>query len=130
MSLVIPKKYRFENKSNSLTKRLRIYVNKQYSLSVIQGLYTYGNDEGLYEVAVMNNDCLDYDTPITDDVIGYCTKEDVLKYLNQLDKWVLEQELISHEADLLNHVNDHNATECIRASMDTIYGQLEDLNKE
>lgn len=42
-----------------------------YGVSVID--FGYGSDRGLYEIAVLAGDSLCYDTPVTDDVIGYCT---------------------------------------------------------
>lgn len=53
-----------------------------YGVSVVRGQYTYGGVEGLYEVAVLDNTGnLTYDTPITDDVLGYLTEEDVTKIM-------------------------------------------------
>lgn len=46
-----------------------------YGVSVVQGPYTYGNEDGLYELAVMFNGRICYTTPITQDVIGYLTLE-------------------------------------------------------
>lgn len=49
-----------------------------YSASVIRGPYTYGGPEGLFELAVLNpHGEIDYSTPITNDVIGYLTEDDV-----------------------------------------------------
>jgi hypothetical protein len=46
-----------------------------YGASVVTGEYTYGGDAGLYELAVIHFDGddfeLTYDTPITDDVVGW-----------------------------------------------------------
>lgn len=44
-----------------------------YGASVIRHQYSYGGDKGLYEVAVLKDDNICYDTPLTTDVIGYCT---------------------------------------------------------
>jgi len=43
-----------------------------YSASVIQGPHTYGGPGGLWEVAVFKSGHLCYNTPITNDVLGYC----------------------------------------------------------
>jgi hypothetical protein len=57
-----------------------------YGASVVRGPYTYGGREGLYELGVVR--CLDddtwsltYDTPITDDVLGYLTLTEVADLL-------------------------------------------------
>lgn len=55
-----------------------------YGASVIIGHFSYGGREGLYELAVLHNDSLCYDTHITDDVIGYLTKEEVEGLLDQI----------------------------------------------
>lgn len=60
-----------------------------YGASVIQGPYTYGGPEGLYEIGVIvwegDKYGLTYDTPITDDVLGYVEPEDVQGYLDQIE---------------------------------------------
>lgn len=49
-----------------------------YQASVVRGIGTYGSDSGLYELAVMHgDDGLVYDTPITDDVLGYLHAEEL-----------------------------------------------------
>lgn len=54
-----------------------------YGASVIND--GYGADEGLYELAVLDrNGHLDYTTPITDDVLGYLTADEVAKALDRI----------------------------------------------
>lgn len=48
-----------------------------YGASVVQGPGSYGSDSGLWELAVLHDDELTYDTPITSDVIGWLTDDDV-----------------------------------------------------
>lgn len=55
-----------------------------YGVSVIKGGGTYGGDEGLYELAVLHDGELCYDTPVTDDVEGYLTPERVSELLAQV----------------------------------------------
>lgn len=43
-----------------------------------------GGREGLFELAVMENGRVCYDTPITDDVIGYLTVADVISILDKI----------------------------------------------
>ena len=54
--------------------------------------FSYGGDEGLYELAVIqgNQDdwAITYETPITGDVLGHLTETDVEKYLNQIEELV------------------------------------------
>lgn len=66
--------------------RFSVPNNPDMEVSVIRSMFTYGGDEGLFELAMMrNNECV-YDTPITDDVIGYLDKEDVLDILEDVQR--------------------------------------------
>lgn len=60
--------------------------------SVVSGPHTYGGDSGLWELAVIRWDgdefSLTYDTPITDDVIGHLTWDEVEALLTQIERLV------------------------------------------
>lgn len=56
-----------------------------YGISVVTGEHAYANTN-TYEVAVLNNDALCYDTPITDDVVGHCTESKVTEIMKQIQK--------------------------------------------
>lgn len=64
------------------------FFDNGYGVSVIKSLNSYGGPDGLYELAVLKvveEKCkVCYDTPITDDVIGYLTKEEVEALLDQV----------------------------------------------
>jgi hypothetical protein len=63
----------------------RIKFDNGYGASVVKGPHTYGGNEGLYELAVTDsNDDLTYTTPVTSDVEGYLTEEDVTILLKQI----------------------------------------------
>lgn len=63
----------------------RIKFDNGYGASVVKGPHTYGGDQDLYELAVLdNNDDLTYNTPVTSDVEGYLTEEDVTILLKQI----------------------------------------------
>jgi len=56
-----------------------------YGASVINSPMAYGGNRGLYELAVLDSDGhLCYDTPITDDVLGDLTVDDVREALRQI----------------------------------------------
>jgi len=55
-----------------------------YTASVVRHSGSYGGPAGLYELAVMVNGSIVYDTPITDDVLGYLSEEEVDKILGQM----------------------------------------------
>jgi len=64
----------------------RIMFDNGYGASVVIGPHTYGGEDGLYELAVIlgSDGKLTYDTPVTDDVEGYLTEDDVTKLLEQI----------------------------------------------
>lgn len=48
------------------------------------GSYSYGGGDGLYEIAVLHDGVIVYNTPITSDVLGYLTEEDVMSTLKDI----------------------------------------------
>jgi hypothetical protein len=58
-----------------------------YGASVVCTPYTYGGKDGLYELAVFGNDGhITYDTPITNDVLGYLSEQDVTEILIKIQQ--------------------------------------------
>ncbi len=58
-----------------------------YGISVVKGPHSYGGKLGLYEIAVLGIDgYITYETPITDDVIGFLKPEDVSKYMIEIQE--------------------------------------------
>ena len=59
-----------------------------YGASVVRHSFSYGGDEGLWELAVIryNGDHFDiyYSTPIAGDVLGYLSEEDVDAILDEI----------------------------------------------
>jgi hypothetical protein len=65
----------------------RIMFDNGYGASVVIGPYTYGGEDGLYELAVLGNDGkLTYDTPVTDDVEGYLSETQVTDLLIKIQQ--------------------------------------------
>jgi len=73
------------------------YADNGYGASVVQHSASYGFNENLWELAVIKwesspledneaNFLLVYDTPITDNVIGSLTKENVSEILKQIEE--------------------------------------------
>ena len=59
--------------------RKRWFFKNGFGISVIRGFGTYGFSKGLFELAVMDEKGIRYDTKITSDVIGFLTSKKVLK---------------------------------------------------
>lgn len=62
----------------------RIYFSNGYGASVVRHMGSYGGPEGLYELAVLKDDSICYDTPITNDVLGWLEPEAVTQLLQQI----------------------------------------------
>ena len=57
-----------------------------YGASVVKHDFSYGHEDGLWELAVLDSDGdIAYDTEITDDVVGYLTNDDVDEILTQIE---------------------------------------------
>lgn len=66
------------------TQRVYKFPNG-YGASVIRHKGSYGFKNGLWELAVLDSSGdLCYSTPITNDVIGYLTDEEVILKLNEI----------------------------------------------
>ena len=62
------------------------FCNK-YGVSVISGEYAYTNEKYMYEVAILKDGRITYESGITDDVIGYCDEKkvtDIMKKVQEL----------------------------------------------
>ena len=64
----------------------RTQFDNGYEVSVVKSEYTYGGKDGLYELAIFKDDDICYDTPITNDVLGYLTDKDVTEVLIKIQQ--------------------------------------------
>jgi hypothetical protein len=64
----------------------RTQFDNGYEASVVKSEYTYGGKDGLYELAIFKDGEICYNTPITDDVIGYLTTQEVTDLMEQIQK--------------------------------------------
>jgi hypothetical protein len=55
-----------------------------YGASVVRHSFSYGNEDGLWELAVLQGERITYDTPLTDDVLGRLTEDDVREALEAI----------------------------------------------
>ena len=55
-----------------------------YGASVVRHSGSYGGDIGLWEIAGLKNGELNYETPITNDVLGYVHANSIYKILDRI----------------------------------------------
>ena len=74
---------RVDDNSNETGQRARIHFKNGHQLSVIRGEYSYGGDEGLFEIMPDDDSFFDEDD-CGDTVLGYLTAERVKYYINKI----------------------------------------------
>ena len=81
----------------------RIYFENGFGASVVQSDFSYGGKDGLYELAVLDEKGqITYETPITNDVIGYLTEEEVSNVLEEIKKLSRRVTQVGEGESLLN----------------------------
>jgi len=69
----------FENAKQAVEK-----FNNGYSVSVLFGNCFYSNGKNTYEVAILYEDEITYNTEITNDVIAHATQEEVSEIMKKI----------------------------------------------
>lgn len=77
--------YRLVKLSDQLMNQWRVLFSNGYGASIIGGEYAYGDGLKTFELAVLKNGSLCYDTPITDDVLPYLTADKVAETLKKIE---------------------------------------------
>lgn len=78
------KKY-LKSISNSDFGLRYVFIFKNgYGANVVKNMFSYGNTRDLFELAVLKDGKICYETEITDDVIGYLTNRQVLRILKRI----------------------------------------------
>lgn len=71
-------------------KQALLFFPNGYGVSVIQTMFSRTRDDSEFELAVLKgsstNWCLTYDTPITDDVLGYLSAAQITHTMSQIQK--------------------------------------------
>lgn len=63
----------------------RMMFDNTFGVSVVSHDFSYGGRDGLYEVAVLASDGnLTYETPITNDVIGWLSENEVSEVMAKI----------------------------------------------
>lgn len=67
--------------------RIVVHCPNGYGASIIKSQYSYGHEEGLWELAVLTRSGeITYDTPITGDVVGHCDENMLRELLTAISK--------------------------------------------
>lgn len=65
----------------------RMTFDNGYGVSVIKTSFSYGGKQGLYELAVLDSSgSITYNTPITEDVLGYLSEDEVTDNMIEVQK--------------------------------------------
>ena len=90
----------FDSKSDPCWTRAREMFDNGYGVSVVRSYYSYGGDEGYWELAVLDSDGgLTYDTSVTTDVEGWLTPgkvTELMRQVQELEKLGLNDE-VNHD---------------------------------
>lgn len=96
---------KFEDNSGKIIPEgfcYQAYFINGYGISIIKHDDSYGRADNKWEIAVLKGDELCYDTPITDDVIGWLTGPEVLDYACKIAALPAVDRLTDEEAKLLS----------------------------
>ena len=74
----------YNREDNRPHEQWRIYFDNGYGASIITGWGAYSSHQGEYELAVLKDGSLCYDSGLTDDVIGHITIDEVNDYLDKI----------------------------------------------
>ena len=67
--------------------KCRMMFENGFGVSVVSHTYSYGGKDGLFEIAVLDEDGdLTYNTPVTNDVVGYLNPDEVTDIMEEVQK--------------------------------------------
>lgn len=82
---MIELKFKVHPNGGSDSEQAKVQFSNGYGASVITGASYYTREDAPFELAVINRKGeLQYGTPITDDVLGYLTAEEVQSILQDI----------------------------------------------
>ena len=77
----------FEENSQLIGIQAKMKFENGWGVSVIKSKWSYGGDEGLYEMAVLDKDgYISYNSGVIADVAGYLTEEMVTEFMRKVQE--------------------------------------------
>ena len=81
--------------NNQKNKYIRVIeFENGYSASIVSHDLSYGGKQGLFEIAVLHDGEIVYDTPLTQDTVGWLDFADVAAILVEIEK-LPQREVVS-----------------------------------
>lgn len=68
----------------------RFHFANGYGANVVRNAFSYGAGDGLFEIAVLRRGEICYETPVTQDVLGYVPEQDIPGVLADIESLVDE----------------------------------------
>lgn len=65
-----------------------MHFGNNYGISVVSGRSAYTDKNGPFEVAILHNDSITYNTELTDDVLGYQTESDIDEIIKKVESFI------------------------------------------
>jgi hypothetical protein len=99
--------------------RAEIKFDNGYSASVIRTKGSYGGKDGLYELAVLDQEGeICYNTPITSDTLGWLKEDDVTAALQRIEALKMKKYRFTFMAEVIFDAEDEKHADEIFARMD------------
>ena len=124
---ILEKSVSVEKRHTSLGgEQVEVQFKNGYGASIITGYGAYSDEDHPYEVAVLDNG-LTYDTPITNDVLGYLDEQDVLAVLGSISRLSSNHELVTMYTKIVRAWAElvHSWSWCARRMIRRIKARLE-----
>ena len=99
--------------------RAEIKFDNGYGASVIRTKGSYGGEAGLYELAVLDQEGeICYNTPITEDVLGWLKEDDVTEALQKIEALKMKKYRFTFMAEVIFDAEDEKHADEVFARME------------
>ena len=99
--------------------RAEIKFDNGYGASIIRTKGSYGGKDGLYELAVLDQEGeICYNTPITSDTLGWLKEDDVTEALQRVEALKMKKYRFTFMAEVIFDAEDETHADEVFARMD------------